>query len=151
MDTTHGIFSAPSDKLVIWKKKGKIKWLRYGPITETKKVFNRNAGLPCVTPQNAFRTSLHSSSQTIWVIYGTEGQPMPTKSKMHSTVFENPIEMFTHRLLGENYKDVFCDENKMCRIVSFRSPGRCAWSGPLPHCLFHCYRSCRSGIHTLAP
>ena len=43
---------------------------------------------------------------------------MPTKSKIHSTILENPIEMFIHTLFGEDYKDAFCDENKMCKIAA---------------------------------
>ena len=53
------------------KKNGKIKWFRYSPTPEYKKVFNRDADLPCMAPQNAFRVSLRSSSKSTWVIYGT--------------------------------------------------------------------------------
>ena len=96
----------------------KIKWYRYGSTSKNKKVFNRDAGLPCMAPQNAFRVSLRSSSQTTWVIYGAGWQPMSTKSKVYSISMGNPTEMFIQRLLGEDYKEAFRDENKMCKIAA---------------------------------
>ena len=100
------------------KEKGRTKWLRYGPTPENKKVFNRDAGVPCSAPQNAFRISLYSNSPTTWVIYGTGWQPMPTNTKINTTILGNPIDMFIHRLLGVDYKSTFRGEEKMCKIAA---------------------------------
>ena len=99
------------------KVNGNHKWFRYGPTPENKKVLNRDAGLPCTAPQNAFRVSLRSSSLSTWVIHGSGWQPMPTNSRVPSTPLGNPTDLFLQRLLGQGYKAVFRDERKMRKLV----------------------------------
>ena len=100
------------------KKNGKTKWFRYGPTPGNKQVFNCDADLLCMAPQNAFRVSLRSSSKSTWVIYGTGWQPMLTNPRIPSICMGNPTELFTQRLLGKDYKEGFVGTNMNCRQLN---------------------------------
>ena len=43
---------------------------------------------------------------------------MPTKNKIYTKFLGNPIDMFTSRLLGADYKDAFQDDAKMYKIAA---------------------------------